>query len=141
MTRKLVGRLLALSLLATSGCTRPARQGRTAEAYVPDSGSVAFDIKPFKSHNGSIRLESTYESRGKLATFTIEFAPAHNIESKDPKDFPIGTGQGRFLAESGSDASALLADLKKALEAKTVPANFISLLSVSSETFRMRFHR
>jgi len=123
MTPKLVTHLLALSLLATSGCTRPTRQGRTAEAYVPDSGSVAFDIKPFKGHNGSIRLEATHESRGKLAKFTIEFGPAHNIDSKDPKDFPIGTGQGRFLAESGSDAVALLADLKKALEAKTVPAN------------------
>ena len=125
MTPKLVTHLFALSLLAISGCTRPAptRQGRTAEAYVPDSGSVGFDIKPFKGQNGSIRLEATYESRGKLAKFAIEFGPAHNIESKDAKDFPIGTGQGRFLAEPGSDAVALLADLKKALGAKAVPAN------------------
>jgi len=123
MTRKLVRHLLALSLVACSGCTRPTRQAWTAEPYVPDSGSVAFDFKPFKGHNGSISLEATHESRGKLAKFTIEFGPVHNVESKDPKDFPIGTGQGRFLAESGSDAAALLAELKNALEAKTVPAN------------------
>jgi len=122
MTRKLVRHLLALSLVATSGCTRPTRQGRTAEPYVPDSGSVAFDIEPFKGHNGSIRLEASHESSGKLAKFAIEFGPPRNIESKDPKDFLIGTGQGRFLAESGSDAAALLAELKKALQAKTVPA-------------------
>ena len=126
MTRKLVMYLLALSLLATSGCTRPSpTQGRIAEAYLPDSGSVAFDIKPFKGQKGPIRLEATHESPGKLAKFIIEFGPDHNIniESKGPKDFPLGTGQGRFLAEPGSDATALLADLKQALEAKTVPAN------------------
>ena len=34
----------------------------------------------------------------------------------------MGTGQGRFLAEPGSDATVILADLQKALEAKTTPA-------------------
>jgi hypothetical protein len=124
MNPKLVRHLLALSLFATSGCTRPtsSHQGRTAEAYVPDSGSVGFDIKSFKDPNGSIRLEATYPSEGRLAKFVIEFGPTLHMESKDPKGFPMGTGQGRFLAEPGSDAVALLADLKKALEAKTVPA-------------------
>jgi hypothetical protein len=123
--QKRVTHLLVVSLLAASGCNRPApaRQGRTAEANVPDSASVGFDIKPSKERNGSIRLESTYKSRGKLAKFAIEFGPAQRIESRDPKDFPIGTGQGRFLAEPGSDATALLADLKKALEVNAAPTN------------------
>jgi hypothetical protein len=125
MTPKPVPHFLAMFLLASSGCTGPAptRQGRTAEAYLPDSGSVGFDIRPLKGQNGSIRLDATYESRGKLAKFAIEFGPTHNVESKDSKDFPMGTGQGRFLAEPGSDAASLLADLQKALEAKAIPAN------------------
>jgi len=31
------------------------------------------------------------------------------------------SGKGRFVAEPGSDASVLLSDLKKALEAKAIP--------------------
>ena len=124
MTKNLTPHFLAMFLLVTSGCTRPATtgQGRTAEPYVPDSGSVGFDIRPLKGQDGSLTLEATYESRGKLARFAIEFGPTHNVESKDPKDFPMGTGQGRFLAESGSDATVLLADLQRALEAKEIPA-------------------
>lgn len=95
---------------------------RTTEAYVSDSGSVGFDIKPLKGHDGSLRLDARYESRGKLAKFAVEFGPTHNVESKDAKDFPMGMGQGRFLAEPGSDATVLLADLRRALEAKAIPA-------------------
>jgi len=124
MPAKLIPHLLAMFLSVTSGCTRPTMtgQGRTAEAYVSDSGSVGFDIRPLKGQNGSLRLEATYESRGRLAKFAIEFGPTHNVESKDSKDFPMETGQGKFLAEPGSDATVLLADLQKALEAKTIPA-------------------
>lgn len=124
MTRKFIPHFLAMFLLVTSGCTRPAKtaQGRTAEAYVSDSRSVGFDIKRLKGQNVSLRFEATYESRGKLAKFTIEFGPTRTVESKDPKDFPMGTGEGRFVAEPGSDAAVLLADLQKALEAKAIPA-------------------
>jgi hypothetical protein len=120
MTPKLVTHLLALSLLATSGCTHPTRQGRAAEAYVPDSGSVAFDIKPFKGHNASIRLEATHESRGKHAKFTIEFGPAHNIDSKDPKDFPIGTARVDFLLNLGQMQLLSWPISKKAFEANPI---------------------
>ena len=125
MTQKLMPHFLAMFLLLTSGCTRPATtgQGRTAEPYVPDSGSVGFDIGPLKGQDGSLTIVATYESRGKLARFAIEFGPTHNVESKDSKDFPIGTGQGRFLAEPGSNATVLLADLQRALEAKAIPTN------------------
>jgi hypothetical protein len=124
MPPKISPHLLAMFLSVISGCTRPTTtgQGRTAEAYVSDSGSVGFDIRPLKGQNGSRRLEATYESRRRLAKFAIEFGPTHNVESKDSKDFPMRTGQGRFLAEPGSDATVLLADLQKALEAKTIPA-------------------
>src|SRR5207247_2514293 len=40
---------------------------------------------------------------------------------KDSTDFPMKVGRGKFVAEPGSDASVLLAELKKALEAKALP--------------------
>lgn len=127
MIPKFIPHFLVMFLLVTSGCTRPATtgQGRTAEACVSDSASVGFDIRPLKGQNGSLRLEATYESRGKLAKFAIEFGPTHNVESKDSRDFPMRTGQGRFLAERGSDATVLLADLQRALEAKAIPAKIL----------------
>jgi hypothetical protein len=124
MTRKLIPHFLAMFLLVTPGCTRPATtaQVRTAEAYVSDSGSVGFDIKPLKDQNGAVTFGATYDSRGRLAKFAIEFGSTRTVETKDPKDFPIGTGAGRFVAEPGSDAAILLAGLQKALGAKTIPA-------------------
>jgi len=124
MTRKLLPHSLAILVLITSGCTRPATKTQLAQAdsYVSDSGSVGFDISSPKGENGSLRIQATYHSQGKLAKFAIEFGPTRNIEGKDFKNGPTGTGQGRFVAESGSDASVLLADLQKALEAKAIPS-------------------
>ncbi|HWW13076.1 MAG TPA: hypothetical protein VN310_00325 [Candidatus Dormibacteraeota bacterium] len=121
--------LLATLLLIAPACNRSttAAQGRTAEAYVPDSGSVGFDIEPSESGNGSLRLKATYTSQGRTAKFQIEFGPAKTLGAKDSKDFPMKdfpmkVGEGRFVAEPGSDASVLLLDLKKALEAKALPS-------------------
>jgi hypothetical protein len=66
-------------------------------------------------------LAATYDSQGKVAKFRIEFGPAKYSETKDPHGFRIGVGEGRILAETGSENSVLLADLKKALEAKEFP--------------------
>ena len=98
-------------------------QYRLAAMSFPSSRLHPHDSEDAGEEVDQLQDETTYESLGKLAKFSIEFGPAHNIESKDAKDFPMGTGQGRFLAEPGSDAVALLADLKKVLEAKAVPAN------------------
>jgi hypothetical protein len=65
---------------------------------------------------------ATYTSQGRIAKFRVEFDPAKTVEAKDSKDFPMKVGEGRFVAEPGSDASVLLFDLKKALEAKALPS-------------------
>jgi hypothetical protein len=124
--------LLATLLLITPACNRPtnAALGRTAEAYVPDSGSVGFDIEPFESGNGSLRLMATYTSQGRTAKFQVEFGPAKTVGAKDSKDFPMRVGEGRFVADPGSDASVLLFDLKKALEAKALPSRVQRLESL-----------
>jgi hypothetical protein len=116
--------LLVTLLLVTPACERSktAPHGRTAEAYVPDSGSVGFDITSFESVNGSLRLTAVYTSQGRTAKFGVEFGTAKIIDAKDPKDFPMKVGEGRFVSAPGSDASVLLLDLKKALEAKALPS-------------------
>ena len=115
--------ILATLLLASPACERSttAPRDRTAEAYVPDSGSVGFDITSFESVNGSLRLAAVYTSQGRTAKFRIEFGTAKTVEATDLKDFPMKVGDGRFISVPGSDASVLLLDLRKALEAKTLP--------------------
>jgi hypothetical protein len=87
--------LLATLLLATAACERskPAPQGRIAEAYVPDSGSVGFDITSFESVNGPLRLTAIYTSQGRIAKFRVEFGTAKTVGAKDSKDFPMKVGK------------------------------------------------
>jgi hypothetical protein len=116
--------LLATLLLAAPACERSASapQGRTAEAYVPDSRSVGFDITSSETVNGSLRLAAIYTSQGTTAKFRVEFRNAKTADARDSKTFPMKVGEGRFVSVPGSDASVLLLDLKKALEAKTLPS-------------------
>lgn len=124
--------LLFIALLSV-GCSKPTStiESRAVEPYIPDSGSVGFDIAPLNGNNGSTQWMAIYASQGKTAKFRIEFGPEKAAETKDPKDFPVSFGSGRILAEPGSDSSALLSDLAKALEAKHPPpaAKRISFLS------------
>lgn len=125
MARKPVPYLLATLVLTISGCTRPAADtpsGGTAEVYLSAPGSVGFDITSLKDQNGTLRLQAKYAARGRLAKFIIEFGRATKVDGSDSENFPVESGKGRFLADPESDASALLSDLQKALEAKAVPA-------------------
>ena len=99
----------------------PAVQERTVEPYLHASGSVGFDLQPLPAAGGLHRYRATYSSQGRLAKFIIEFGTQQSHEPQGPNDFFIKTGTGRFISEPGSDASVLLADLKKALEAKSLP--------------------
>jgi hypothetical protein len=124
--------LLAMLLLTTAACERSktAPQARIAEAYVPESGSVGFDITTFESVNGSLRLTAIYTSQGRIAKFRVEFGTAKTLGANDSKDFPMKVGEGRFVSVPGSDASVLLLDLKKALEAKALPSKVQRLESL-----------
>lgn len=92
-----------------------------AEPYVPDSGSVGFDIEPRESKPGSVEFMATYGTGGKSAKFIVLFEPESRSEAKSAKDFPISFGKGEIVAVPGSDATALLSDLRTALEATKVP--------------------
>lgn len=118
MIRKLAPSFLAVFLLIISGCTRPttATQRSAPETYVSVPGAVGFDLESIKEVNGSQRFLATYRSQRRVAKFAIEFGPTRTTQG-------MKTGDGKFVAERGSDATALLSDLQKALEAKAIPSN------------------
>jgi hypothetical protein len=123
MIRLLLLSILAGCLIVVGGCDRPAGrvQARIAERYVSDPGSVGFDIELLQSGNGSSQWMATYTAQGKVAKFEIELGPTKALDDDVAKDSDLKAGEGRFVSEAGSDASVLLVDLQKALEAKTVP--------------------
>jgi hypothetical protein len=84
--------------------------------------TVMFDLKPSSDLPASAHsqlYDCTYQARGKSAKFRLQFGQKGLI-SDDP---PVASGEGKFLAVKGSDNSALLEDLKKALDATRVPTN------------------
>jgi hypothetical protein len=125
MLHRLSALIPAILLFVAAACEHaPNESGsRTAEPYIQNSNSVGFDIAPApKTDSSTSAWLATYFAQGKVARFRIEFGQGQRHDSKDLKDFPITTGNGRFVAEPGSDPSVLLSDLKKALEAKTLPS-------------------
>jgi hypothetical protein len=114
---------LAILSMGIVACNRAVQdtQETASETYISVPGAVPFDIQPLPRKAGSEWL-ATYQSHGKTARFRIEFRDAHNLDDKDSLDFDAKSGKGSFVAEPGSDCSALLSDLKVALEAKSLPA-------------------
>lgn len=116
---------LIVGFLVFDACNAPVKSPeelkQLAEAYVSDPNSVAFDIEPLPGRGSSQQWMATYVSQGKTAKFQIELSPSTPIDDKESREFDIESGKGSFIAEEGSDASILLADLKKALEAKVIP--------------------
>jgi hypothetical protein len=85
-------------------------------------GSVGFDVtlesRPSDPQKPT-RWLATYKSGSHTAQFRIELdSPQQSASTK-----PVGVsfGKGRFVAIAGSDNSVLMVELKKALEAKTLP--------------------
>lgn len=111
------------AVVACVACNIPAKNSRIeiTETYISDPNSVGFDITPLPSDGSSRLWLATYNFQGKTAKFRIELGPSTPINDKESREFDIESGKGRFIPEPGSDASVLLANMKKALEAKTIP--------------------
>jgi hypothetical protein len=105
-----------LVLIAATGLPTAMARNRPSKAFISVPGAVGFGIKPAEGENGVRRFLATYQSQGRLAKFAFELGPTHATEG-------LKAGQGRFVAEPGSDASAFLSELQKALGAKAVPRN------------------
>jgi len=123
---------LAMLLIASPACNRSttAAEDQAEETYVPVPGAVGFDITLFDTGNGSFKLTAAYPSQGKTAKFRVDFGSSKTLGAGDSKDFQMRVGEGRFVAEPGSDASVLLFELKKALEAKALPSKVHRLESL-----------
>jgi hypothetical protein len=94
-------------------------QKAATEPLVPDVGEgwLSFDLLGPESeeHSDATRFHATYRAEGKVARFDFE------LNTKQPS--ADGLQFGRFIAVPGSDASVLLRNLEKTLEAKKLPAN------------------
>jgi hypothetical protein len=114
--------MLALSsiilVVTSAGCSKG--DGKVsnvkAEPWSPSDEAVAFDITPVQNSN-SQQWIATYAVRGKTARFGIELSSTHAVDEM------VSSGKGRFLRQPGSAPDIFPADLKKALDAKTIPNN------------------
>lgn len=118
---------MAVVLSCNRGTTQRVPQGRTEVSegvYKPGEGEIPLDIQSVAPHaKGTTRWLVTHSAQGHTARFYIEFG-APEGRTQGTKAFPNGFahGTGRFIAESGSDAAMLIAELQRALKAKKVPA-------------------
>jgi hypothetical protein len=117
MKENLMLPLLVLFMILSGQSSTPA-----ASPYVPSDDSVGFDVKLVSGTADLIQPTvwlATHKSKGHVAVFRVELnGPTKPAGGPIPMSF----GKGRFLAEPGSDSTALIQALKKALQAKTLPA-------------------
>ena len=116
MTRYFVISCIALFMLVGGACKQ-----QSSETYIPVEGAIGFDIEPVKAADGALHFIGSYNAQGKTARFRIQFGQATGATETDDKPFKFEFGKGKLIAETGSDASVLLADLAEALEAKALP--------------------
>ena len=121
-----------LDCLQSASSESSRRPNHISRFQVP-SDSI-FNLGQRLSNSGA-RL-ATYTAQGKTAKSRIELGASRPLDDKESKQFDIQSGHRRLVAEPGCDLSVLLTDLKKALEAKTLPtkmqrANTLPFTSVS----------
>lgn len=117
----LVVAAMCLVLAGTNSCKKSStvlEAGKPSQTKVePRQGdgppTVVFDLKPTNGLNTPFqRYDCTYEAREKKAIFSLELRQ---------KNTASALVEGEFIAVKGSDNSALLEDLKTALDAKQIP--------------------
>lgn len=112
---------LAACCVIIVACRPQAAKTTPSEPYLSDPNSVGFDIAPLPSVAGKRRWLATYVDQGKTAKFTFEISTSKPMEREDGVNLEMSSGTGALLPEPGSDGSAMLAALQKALEAKHLP--------------------
>jgi hypothetical protein len=131
MSRRWCLATLCLIIAITAGCTGTAVSKNEklsdikTEPHIQPGDelpSVLFDLKPSNPSPNAVGFQfydCTYKSRGKTAKFRLKFKQGRRFAD----DFAVGMVEGEFLPVAGSDNSALLPDLKTALDAKIIPRN------------------
>ena len=120
MIRRLLISIVVIAIVLATACNRHENPSAVAEPQRPADTFVNFDLEPVKSADGAEQWIGTYRAQGKVAKFRIDFGLSESKSVKNAAD--INFGEGTLLPEQGSDASVLLADLQKAMQAKTSPA-------------------
>jgi hypothetical protein len=122
VTFRLSVRLVCVLVVAAAlvACQHQAETAAAVDGpYFPGEGDVGFDILPVAGSEGSQAWLAVYtDQEGKTTKFRIELGPTASSGDKN-----LASGQGRFLAETGSDPIPLLESLKKVLQAKRMPRN------------------
>jgi hypothetical protein len=123
MIPRFLTHLLAAIFVTWCACNSPSAQkySPSEERYVANASSVGFSIEPVLGNGSGERWFATYSSEGKTAKFIIELDSTKQLPDQESRAFDVRTGDGRFVADPGSNANVMLADLKKALEAKVLP--------------------
>jgi len=121
-TQRLRGVIFSVAIaLILGGCSRRESRSAVAETHFPSDESVAFELEPVQGGDGSQQWIGTYASQGKVARFRMDFGPLESPPGKTAAESKIKFGEGTLIPEPASDSSVLLADLQKALHAKTRP--------------------
>jgi hypothetical protein len=122
---KLILVLFAALLLSLSiGCRGIgiAFVDQNSEPLVPEAGNgwLMFDLLQVRDNGNTRTFVCSYQSGDKIARFKFD------VEAGELSGFPpTAAASGKFIAVSGSDASIFLQNLKKALEAKSLPRNTV----------------
>ena len=123
--------LLVIVLISLASCQKqdiPSGQQNNSGARLEprliddEDLSVPFEIVSLNktASNGlSQSYDCTYSARGRTARFQLLLQQPKPL----PAERTMGIGDGKFVAVQGSDNSALLEDLKKALDARHLPKN------------------
>ena len=139
---------VVVSLITGGACQKPSadqQQAKTASSNVQprfpeEPPTLMFDMKPAaadRKASSSQLYDCSYQSGGKTARFRIEWRQSGPVSS----DIPIAAADGRFVAVEGSDNSALLNDLKKALEAKDIPQKVSRVKEIPFDAVRLGDHQ
>ncbi len=142
-----------LGLLAVFGCGEKSARQEVAAETRPDVQEkayfVRFDVKPIGKQNETHwRYAATYSKGGKTARFNIEFfingeSHGRNVDDAGKFNMPgyvdadsgvtalkVKNGYGSISAESNSDDSVFLVDLKEALDASKIPSRSIRVRNI-----------
>jgi len=112
---------LALCCVIIVACRPQAAKTTPSEPYLSDPNSVGFDIAPLPSVAGKTMAGDVRRPGQETAKFTFEISTSKPMEREDGVNLEMSSGTGALLPEPGSDGSAMLAALQKALEAKHLP--------------------
>jgi hypothetical protein len=98
-----------------------------AEPWSHSDEAVVCDLTPREVASDGVQWIATYHAEGKTARFGIGLGSTHAVDSL------VSAGKGRFVREPDSDPSMFLIDLKKALDAKTIPTKATKVDSLPFE--------